>query len=1097
VVYFTAKTPLPMRRNCKFLPSCVSVAALLFLSTPVLAAVKRADNDHFSAMRWRSIGPTRAGRTRALDGVPSQPNVFYIGFDNGGLWRTTDYGSNWEPLFDQQPTSSVGAVAVAPSDPNTIYVGSGGGLIRPDLSTGDGVYKSIDAGKTWAHLGLRDSQMIADIAVDPQDKNRLFVAVLGHPYGPNETRGVFRSRDGGQTFEKVLFHDEYTSATDVLIDPSDPRIVYASLWTQQQGFRESQAFGRAGAGIYKSTDGGTTWKAMKQGLPTVIAANLALAPSRPQRLYAMVAGTPRHGHRPSDLRGIVGLFKSEDRGETWTPVNVPEGPLDAPTPHVDPRPLARMGGADLPSITIDPQNPDVIYSPTVSMWRSEDGGVHWTALRGAYGGDDYQRIWINPNNPNIIASTSDQGAVISGNRGQSWSNWYNQPTAAVYHVTADRSFPYRLCGGQQDSGSACVASRADDGMITFHDWHPVNIQEYGIAAPDPRDPDKVYGSARTDVTLYDRKTGQTAKIGPDLGPSDGPFHRNVRTMPLLWSPVDDDLLFYASNVVWKTRDRGYSWTRISEDLTRQQWSVPKNAARYAEEVKVQPLGAITALSASPRSAEVLWAGTDDGLIHVTFNGGKSWRNVTPPSIKPWTRIFNLESGHFSDKTAYAAANTMRIDDMNPHFWRTHDGGKTWQEINRGIAKGAVANSIREDPRVKGLLYAATETQVWVSFDDGEHWQSLRQNMPAVSVRDIKVKDDESCKCADLVAGTHGRGFWILDNLTPLRQIAAARAAKQAYLFAPALAVRVRAATNDPTEWPPEVPHGENPPAGALLDYYLAKSIKGPLTLEIVDENGVVIRSMASDDPVLSPDPALDRQGYDRICQAQPSAPNCRVPLYWPAPQNVISTKQGMHRVAWDLRYEPLDGEPLIDSRAGVGVPGHTYPTPKAPWAPPGHYLVRLRAEGQIYTQPLVLEIDPRVKISPADLTRITTLTRGAYEDARAAQSAYEQARSMVEKLDRLADARARETSERLLALAPQAVLDSRSADRPDSSATTTNLLTTRDRLLRASLSLSQAEVAPSARQIAECEAAQREYQETMESWQSIREFARSRHAQLR
>ncbi|HKJ01055.1 MAG TPA: hypothetical protein VJ997_01335, partial [Longimicrobiales bacterium] len=746
-----------------------------------------------------------------------------------GVWRSTDYGSNWEPLFDDQPTSSIGAIAVAPSDPDIIYVGSGGGIIRPDLSYGDGMYKSTDGGATWTHLGLRDSQMIADVVVDPTNPDRLFVAVLGHPYGPNAERGIFRSLDGGRTFEKVLYRDEYTSGNDLLMDPTDPNTLYATLWPQQQSFRESGAFGGAGTGIFKSTDGGDSWRPLAQGLPNVIQANLALAPSDPGLLYAMVAGTPK-GREPNSTTGVVGFYKSVDGGEHWSPVNVPEGALGSTgsaTAHVDTRPLARIGGGDLPTITVDPTNPNVIYSATVVMWRSDDGGVHWSAVRGAYGGDDYQKIWINPNDPKIILAVSDQGAVVSANRGESWSNWYTQPTAAMYHVTADNDFPYRLCGGQQDSGSACVKSRSDDGMITFHDWHPVNIQEYGIAAPDPRDPDMVFGSSRSDVTLYNRKTGQTTNVGPDMGPRGGPFNRDVRTMPLQWSPVDPDLLFYTSNVVWKTRDRGHSWSRISPDLSRPTWTVPASAGKYASEVTVDAQGTITALSPSPLDVNVIWAGTDDGNIQVTMDGGANWSNVTPPQIKAWTRIFNIEAGHFDRGTAYAAANTMRIDDMNPHFWRTHDGGRTWTEINTGLAPGAVANSIREDPRKQGLLYAATETQVWFSVDDGDHWQSLRLDMPAVSVRDIQVKDDDTCLCSDLVAGTHGRGFWILDNVTPLRQLAEARAATGAYLVKPATAVRVRSGMNDPTEWTPELPHGENPLPGGLIDYYLAADVPGP------------------------------------------------------------------------------------------------------------------------------------------------------------------------------------------------------------------------------------------------------------------------------
>jgi photosystem II stability/assembly factor-like uncharacterized protein len=1031
-------------------------------------------------MHWRSIGPTRAGRTRALDGVASQPNVFYVGFDNGGVWRSTDYGSNWVSLFDDQPTSSIGAIAVAPSDPDIIYVGSGGGIIRPDLSTGDGMYKSTDAGATWTHLGLRDSQMIADIVVDPTNPDRLFVAVLGHPYGPNEERGIYRSLDGGRSFQKVLYRDEYTSGNDVLMDPSDPNTIYATLWPQQQSFREGGAFGGAGTGIFRSSDGGDNWTPLTEGLPNVIQANLALAPSNPKLLYAVVAGTPK-GQEPNSTTGVVGLYKSSDGGARWSAVNVPEGPVGAATPHVDTRPLARIGGGDLPTFTVDPKDENVIYSATVVMWRSDDGGVHWSAVRGAYGGDDYQKIWINPDNTDIILAVSDQGAVISANRGESWSNWYTQPTAAMYHVTADNDFPYRLCGGQQDSGSACVKSRSDDGMITFHDWHPVNIQEYGIAAPDPRDPDMVYGSSRSDVTLYNRRTGQTTSVGPDMGPRGGPFNRNVRTMPLQWSPVDPDLLFYASNAVWQTRDRGRDWTRVSPDLSRPSWEIPRSAGRYASDVTVDAQGTITALSPSPMDVDVIWAGTDDGNVQVTMDGGATWTDVTPPAIRPWTRIFNIEAGHFDTGTAYAAANTMRIDDMNPHFWRTHDGGRTWTEINTGLAPGSVANSIREDPRKPGLLYAATETQVWFSIDDGDHWQSLRLDMPAVSVRDIQVKDDSTCLCSDLVAGTHGRGFWILDNVTPLRQLAEAGGASTAFLFEPATAVRVRFGMNDPTEWTPELPHGENPPPGALIDYYLPADVAGPVTLEILDASSTVIRSLSSDDPVLTPDPALDPDGYDQICRRDPTAPNCRVPLYWPAPQMVLATDRGMHRVRWDLHFEPLGDEPRAGGGATGAVPGHTYPNVQAPWAPPGEYTVRLTVAGRQFTRPLTLRLDPRVQTPAADLERLASLSRDMYDRAVEADAAYREARALVARLDGAGRAGVRAEIE-ALAPEPQPSAFGRFGGGPSGPPT---LNGASQALISAAMAMQEAEVAPTARQIAACDAARAQFEDVMAQWAAL------------
>ncbi len=1034
-----------------------------------------------AAMHWRQIGPGRAGRARALSGVPSQPNVFYAGFDNGGVWRSTDYGSNWTPLFDKQSTGSIGAIAVAPSNPDIIYVGSGAGIIRPDLAVGDGMYKSTDAGRTWTHLGLRESQMIAMIDVDPKNPDRLFVAVLGHPYGPNPERGIFRSLDGGKSFEKVLFKDEYTSGNDVRIDPLNPNIVYATLWQQQQSFIEGLAFGGAGNGIFKSTDGGTTWNQLTNGLPPVIQANIAFAPSNPRVVYAMLSGAPTNPGAPATTTGIVAMYKSIDAGERWQKVGN------------DPRPLARIGGGDLPTITVDPSNENVVYSASVVMWRTDDGGLSWSAVRGAPGGDDYQKIWVNPTNPNIVFAVADQGAVVSANRGVSWSNWYNQPTAAMYHVSTDYAFPYRVCGGQQDSGSACVESRSMDGQLTFRNWAPVNIQEYGMAASDPRDPDIVYGSSRNNVTRFDRRNGTSRNVGPDMtarGPNGESFNRNVRTMPLQWSPVNPDVLFYASNAVWKTLDRGKSWTRISPDLTRATWSVPANAGKYASTVTPAPLGSITALSPSARSAAIIWAGTDDGNIQVTTDGGIKWSNVTPPSIMPWTRIFNIEAGHFDNGTAYAAANTLRLDDLSPHFWRTHDGGRTWTEINNGIAPGAAANTIREDPRAKGVLYAGTDTQVWVSYDDGDHWQSLRIDMPAISVRDLQVKDDSTCLCSDLVAATHGRGFYILDNVTPLRQAAALQSAQTAYLVKPATAVRVRFASNDPTPLPPEVASGENPPPGALIDYYLPADARGPVTLEILDAAGRVVRSHSSNEASKAAHPALDPVAFNKQCQAAPAGDNCSLPLYWPAPPIVLGTSRGMHRFSWDLHYNPVV---VIEGGVGGGddavgaVPGHTYPDAHAPWVPAGNYTVRLTVNGERFTQPLTVRMDPRVRTPAADLARLASLSRELYDGALAARASYREARAVALQLAGDAGGAGEAFRAQIDSIAPALNVAGRGFPGARGAGTATPTLNgASDALLAAAMTMQGADVAPTARDVAAGAAARAQQTTALARWNTLR-----------
>ena len=1084
LAYHLQVTSVRTRLTNRFLLVALSCAFLADLA-PAQAPTPAA------AMRWRQIGPNRAGRGRSAVGVPSQPNVAYVGFDNGGVWRSTDYGNNWEPIFDKEGTGSIGAIAVAPSNPNVIYVGTGAGIIRPDLATGLGVYKTTDAGKTWQHLGLFDSQMIAYIDVDPRNPDRFFVSVLGHPYGPNAERGVFRSTDGGKTFEKVLYKDEYTSANDVRIDPSDPNIVYATLWQQQQTFYEGQTFGGGGNGIFKSTDGGTTWKHLTDGLPeSVLQANIAIAPSNPSLVYAMVAPA-----MPDGASGPVSFYKSADRGEHWQlAINGPDG---TPRRTPDPRPLGRIGGGDLPPVVVDPKNENVVYSASTVMWRTEDGGLNWSAVRGAPGGDDYQRIWINPNDPNILIAIADQGAVISANRGVSWSNWYTQNTAAMFHVNADNAFPYRLCAGQQDSGSACVDSRSLDGMITFRDWTPVNTQEYGVVAPDPRDPDLVFGSARQGVSRWDRRTHQTTQVGPDMsarGPNGETFNRNVRTMPLIFSPVNADLLFYASNAVWRTTDRGMTWKRISPDLTRQTWEVPASAGKYASGVKPAALGAITALAPSYRDANVLWAGTDDGQVQVTMDGGTTWTNVTPAGIKPWTRIYNMEAGRHDRLTAYIAANTMRIDDFRPHFWKTHDGGKTWTEISSGLSSDYPANSIREDSRVKGLLYGATDAQVWVSYDDGAQWQSLRNNMPAISVRDIKVKDDSICQCADLVAGTHGRGFWILDNLTPIRQaaeVARAAANHTAYLVKPLPALRIRFGTNEPTPLPPEVPAGENPPNGAILDYFLPHQA-GDVTLEVLDAKGIVVRRYSSKDPLLSPHPALDRAAYDKICQQNVAATFCGLPLYWPAPPDVFGTSEGMHRVTWDMRLQP----PPVDDISAAGdvdatgaVAGRAWLGETAPWAPPGPYTVRLTVDGASTTQPITVKLDPRVKITTAGLTQLSTLSRDMWDGANTARAVLADARALSAKLMNESGADAAALKAALDSIAPPPVRGRGGrgfGGRFGAPAGPPTLVSVGGALLGAAMAMQDAEVAPTARQVAACTAARRQLSDVMTRWTALK-----------
>jgi photosystem II stability/assembly factor-like uncharacterized protein len=884
------------------------------------------DPSLFQELTWRPIGPFRGGRTKAAAGVPANPHLFYIGVVNGGVWKTNDAGRTWTPIFDDQPTGSIGAIAVAPLDPNVIYVGSGEGLQRPDLSTGDGIFKSTDAGRTWRHLGLRDAQQIPQIVVDPRDSNRLFVAVLGHPYGPNDERGVFRSTDGGVTFARVLFRDANTGAADIVMDPGDSRVLYAALWESRQGPWENAAFTGPGSGVHKTTDGGTTWQPIGAGLPTFAdhglgRIGLAIAPSQPSRLFATVEARERGG-----------LYRSDDAGASWTLVND------------DPR--VTMRGSDFAEVKVDPTNPDVVYTGSIVAWKSTDGGRTFTAWRGAPGGDDYHRIWINPLNPRIILLAADQGAVITLNGGETWSSWYNQPTAQFYHVSADNAFPYRVCGGQQESGSACVASRSDHGQIGVRDWTPVGVEEYGFVAPDPADPDIVYGGR---VTRFDRRTGQTQDVSPPRGPN----FRVLRTAPLMFSPMDRRTLYFAANTLWKTTNGGQNWTEMSPDLSRETWTAPSTVASYVAAAGARPTrrGVIYAIAPSSIDSRLIWAGTDDGLIHVTRDSGRTWDDVTPDALRPWAKVSTIEASHFDVNSAYAAINTLRLDDLRPYLYRTRDGGRTWTRITSGLPDGDVVNVVREDSARRGLLFAGTERAVYVSFDDGETWQPLRLNMPATSVRDLAIKD------SDLIAGTHGRGFWILDDISPLRQITPDVARAPLFVFQPPVAWRFRWNKNRDTPLPPDEPTAPNPPDGVTISYLLGPDVTGPVTLDIVEPlTGDVIRRYSSEDP---PEP--------------PPPPDRNVPDYWLGPPQRLAATPGLHRFVWDVRYAPPPSERV--SYPIAAVPGRTPRLPQGVWALPGTYQIRLTAGGRVVRQAVTVRMDPRVRISAADLALQHQLSR--------------------------------------------------------------------------------------------------------------------------
>ncbi len=881
----------------------------------VVAQQGRVDPALYSGLRWRMIGPFRGGRVNGVSGVPGQPNTFYFGSVGGGAWKTTNAGRTWLPIFDAQPIASIGAVTVAPSNPNIVYVGTGEADMRSQISYGNGMYKSTDAGKTWTHIGLDDTRQIGRVIVHPTNPDVVFVAALGHVYGANPDRGVFRSRDGGATWQKALFKSNDVGAIDLAFDPVDPQTIYASLWnTRRPPWSIYPPSYGPGSGLYKSTDGGSAWQPLTRGLPTdgVGRIGIAVASSNRSRVYAIVDA--KEG----------GLFRSDDAGATWSKASG------------DSRIWGR--GWYFGKVVVDPKNQDLVYVSNTGVYRSRDGGrTFGEPFKGSPGGDDYHQLWIYPDDGSRMILGGDQGAVISVDGlddHPTWSSWINQPTAQIYRLAVDNAFPYWVTGAQQDSGAVRVRTRGRFAGITMRDWEPLCAGgEAGYTAPDPLNPDIVFGGT---VEKCNVQTGKIERVSPEVDlPTPA---RHTWTLPLVFSPVDQHALYFSDQYLFKTTDGGSHWTRISDDMTRENPGVPPNldeATAADAPPQSKRLGVIYTIAPSAVRAPLIWIGTDDGYIHVTPDDGKTWQNVTPRELSAWSKVVMLEASHFEANEAYVAVDRQRLDDNEPYVYRTRDSGKTWTKITNGLPRGVYMQTVKEDPKRRGLLLAGTELGVFVSFDDGDDWQPMQLNLPPSSMRDLAFHDN------DLIVATHGRGFWVLDDISVLRQITPEVASVAAHLFKPADAMILPPATDDGTPTQKDEPIAENPPAGAIIDYYLKAAASGPLTIEILNGSGATVRRYSSADPA----PPLDVN-------------TLAVNAVWQPPHEPPSATAGMHRFVWDLRPDPpADGGRGRGGRGGAGGGGGGRGA--APPVASGGYSVRLTMNGQSYTQPLTLKPDPR------------------------------------------------------------------------------------------------------------------------------------------
>jgi photosystem II stability/assembly factor-like uncharacterized protein len=873
------------------------------------ATVDTVDPKTYGGMKWRLIGPFRGGRVLAVAGVPTQPNTYYFGAVAGGVWKTTDGGVSWDPFFEKESTSSVGSIAVADSDPNVLYAGTGEACIRGNISFGDGVYKSTDAGKTWTNVGLKDTRHIGKVIIHPANPDIVFVAALGHAYGANTERGIFRTRDGGKTWEKVLYLDNKTGGIDIVFDPNNRHVLFAAMW---EGYRTPWLLNSGGDkdGLYRSSDDGTTWKRVEgNGMPEGPLGRIGVAVSGGDSnvVYALIEAK----------KG--GLYRSDDGGVNWSLVN---------DDH-----RFRQRAWYFTHVWADPKNAGTVYIANTGLYRSTDGGKSFERLNAPHG--DHHGLWIDPTNPNRLINGNDGGATISTDGGKNWSTQYNQPTAQFYHVVADNDFPYRIYGTQQDNSSVGIATSSDRGFIDRPDWDAVGGGESGYVAVDPRDSNIVYaGSYFGYVTRFDRHTNQVQNIqqwplDPDGHNAADQKYRYTWTMPIVVSPNDPNILYHCAQVLFRSKDGGHSWETISPDLTRNDKSRQQDSGGpiTKDQASIEFFDVIFTVAESPKAKGQIWVGTDDGLIQLTRDDGKTWTNVTPKGFPEWAMVSLIEASPFDAGTAYAAVDAHKLDNFKPYIFKTTDFGKTWTQITNGLPDSSYVHAIREDTKRQGLLFAGTETGAWVSFDAGSHWQSLQLNLPTTPVHDFAVHGD------DLVAATHGRSFWVLDDLSPLRQASAGIAGEDMHLFTSSIATRSRMGHTNRRRYA----IAENPPAGAVIDYYLKGEPKEPAKLEFLDGQGNVIRSFTSEEKKTEAPPEEGERDQ---------------------PEEHIPAKAGMNRFVWDLRYSQPAKIPAAIYDEGE---------PLGPLVVPGTYQARLTVAGKSAVTPIEVKLDPRVKTSAHDL----------------------------------------------------------------------------------------------------------------------------------